>query len=113
MHHNPTLYAIKLLKQHFIKNIDKAQEACTFVKEGKRCPISTRIGNAPQDRHMVLKVLTSKQILAVLEEVIHEHRPNCNRHAMVVPRCSKRIVKVQREKGNTTSQETKRSNHLG
>jgi hypothetical protein len=114
MYHNPRLHAIKLLRQYFYEqNIDKAQQALILVKEGQTCPIASQIGNAPQDKFMVLKILTSKQILAVLEEVIDEHRINDNRHAGKLPRRPARITKVEHRKGNPISKAASSSDPLG
>lgn len=99
--HNPRLYAIKLLKQYFHQqNIDNARQAYTLVKEGQTCPLNSQIGNTSQDRYMVLKTLTNQQILAVLKEVLDEHRTNNNRHAGQLPSRTASITKVKHRKAN-------------
>lgn len=105
MYHNPTLHAIKLLKQHHQQDIDKIRKVRKLVSEGKTYPLDASIGNSPQDKFMILKILSQQQILVALDEVLNEDRLNNHRHAGSVSRRSPSITKKFRKKGNTSTSE--------
>tara|TARA_Y100000034_G_scaffold81854_1_gene98126 strand:+ start:2150 stop:2458 length:309 start_codon:yes stop_codon:yes gene_type:complete len=102
-----------LLKQYF-KNqgVDKIHAARKVLQAGQLCPIET-IGNSPQDKYMILKVLSNHDILAILKEILNEDRPDSNRHAGELPRRQARIFKTVRHQTDSTGEEATSSNPAG
>lgn len=70
--HQKTIYAIKILKQYFNQqDIDILYKMCETMRKGNDCPI-TSVGHSPQDKHMLLKVLSQEQIFTILKKVMSE-----------------------------------------
>ena len=65
-------YAVKLLKEYAGQQSNgKVKEMHKLISKGHK--ITIPLGCSPQDKHMVLRVLSQKQILSVLENVLNEN----------------------------------------